>query len=84
MSQWYDGEQIRDQSENPCDESEYTAKKRLLTRTDEAFHITTCDAPIDKLECAKCDGDDFNVGVAQWTTAIRCTTCGWELTVHEG
>lgn len=84
MSQWYDGEQIRDQSENPCDESDYAARKRLVVVSDETFHHTSCDMPVDKLECGECGGDEFNVGTASWYTAIRCTTCGWELCVHEG
>ena len=34
--------------------------------------------------CLTCGGNTFNVGAVDYCTFIRCTTCGWEQSVHEG
>lgn len=49
------------------------------------FHVTTWDKePLETLQCDICKGTQFNVGQANYTTAIRCINCGWEDTIHTG
>jgi hypothetical protein len=50
------------------------------------FHVgqSYVDIPVPKLVCAKCGGDKFLVGSAEYSTAIKCPTCLWEHVIHDG
>jgi ribosomal protein S27E len=39
---------------------------------------------ISTLVCKICGNDKFIVGQAEFFTAIKCDTCGYELGIHEG
>lgn len=39
---------------------------------------------ISTLVCKICGNDKFIVGQADFFTAIKCDTCGYELGIHEG
>jgi hypothetical protein len=36
------------------------------------------------VECKRCSGRVFNVGVGGFFTAIRCVKCEWEYCIHNG
>ena len=50
------------------------------------FHIgqSYIDTPVPTLTCKGCEGNTFHVGSADYFTAVKCTTCGWEAGIHEG
>lgn len=54
--------------------------------TTEQFHIgnSVYDGNAIPLACARCDGDTFNVGKADYRTVIRCVQCRWEYGIHDG
>jgi RNase P subunit RPR2 len=47
---------------------------------DETFHMDGFKRYI----CKACGGDKFQVGSANWQTAIKCAGCGWEAVIHDG
>ncbi len=53
---------------------------------EDEFEIGQCyeDIPAHKLRCKKCGGDKFIVGQGSYYTAIKCPTCLWEKSIHEG
>ncbi len=42
------------------------------------------ERPAKTIRCKNCKGTDFNVGQGSYYTAIRCTTCEWQVCIHEG
>jgi|SaaInlStandDraft_4_1057021.scaffolds.fasta_scaffold307941_1 ribosomal protein S27E len=50
------------------------------------FHVgqSSSDKPVPTIKCIQCGGTRFNVGSAEYFTAIRCPNCGWETGIHEG
>lgn len=50
------------------------------------FHVGQeyVDQPVPMFKCKSCGGTEFNVGSADYFTAIRCPKCGWESCIHEG
>lgn len=54
--------------------------------TDTRFHIGSQmdDDAATTIRCRLCGAFDFNVGVGQYFTAIRCSKCGWEECIHSG
>ena len=57
-----------------------------LVEDDETFHIGQSydDEAATTVECAKCHGRVFNVGMGDYFTAIRCVKCEWETCIHDG
>lgn len=59
----------------------------LYTHTDEPkFHIGQSydKEPAKALKCTQCGGNQFYVGTGHCFTAIKCTTCEWEMCIHDG
>lgn len=50
------------------------------------FHVgqSYADEPVPMFKCRICGGIEFNVGSAEYFTAIRCPKCGWESLIHDG
>ena len=50
------------------------------------FHIGQSyeEVPASKTVCTDCGGSEFYVGQGSYFTAIKCTTCEWEICVHQG
>ena len=46
---------------------------------DETFHMDG----FKRYVCKACGGDKFQVGNANWQTAIKCCGCGWESVIHD-
>ena len=40
--------------------------------------------PAKTLVCRKCGGDRFIVGQGSRLTVIKCPSCGWEASIHDG
>lgn len=57
-----------------------------VEKTPTLFHIGQDyeKEPASKTICKLCRGSEFNVGQGSWYTAIRCTTCKWEVCIHNG
>lgn len=57
-----------------------------IEKEDGLFHVGQSyeDQPAKTLYCKNCNGSTFNVGKANYFTAIRCVNCGYEVCVHEG
>lgn len=59
----------------------------VLKKEDRNDFILKKDSPsggISTLVCKICGNDKFIVGQAEFFTAIKCDTCGYELGIHEG
>lgn len=56
------------------------------SRSDDSWHINylSMGEPTERIICAVCGGDKFEVGIQDYATIIRCVTCRWELIIHEG
>jgi hypothetical protein len=54
--------------------------------SDGTFHIGQCyeNKAAILQECVICGCREFNVGVGDCFTAIRCKNCEWELCIHDG
>lgn len=50
------------------------------------FHIGefSGEKPADTIKCKFCGGTEFNVGIGDFYTAIRCKNCEWEFNIHQG
>ena len=77
--------------------AEHEPSKRTLVDTyddkflqkvehDQSFHIGQSyeEKAAITMQCIFCLGREFNVGVGNYFTAIRCVKCEWELCIHEG
>jgi len=54
-------------------------------KRDKLFHVGSSKKDIAvTAHCKKCGGKEFNVGSADYWTGIKCTTCGYEVCIHEG
>jgi hypothetical protein len=42
------------------------------------------EKPAQRMECLHCGGKQFIVGQGSYFTAIKCPTCLWEVSIHEG
>lgn len=57
----------------------------IETKQDHLFHIGQYNQGLAKtVYCKHCGGKEFNVGQEYYFTAIRCTTCEYEVCIHEG
>ena len=54
--------------------------------SNDIFHITAGfnREKLKTLVCKRCGSDEFNVGVGDYYTAIKCKNCKWELCIHDG
>lgn len=76
-------EYIPSELKEKLDNPDYPLLYDFLDET--LFHITNWDEEVIKTaQCAICKGTQFNIGQANYTTAIRCVTCGWEEIIHNG
>lgn len=69
-----------------CQSWPESAKLYRIVSDDETFHIGQSydDDSAESVECIKCGGRSFNVGVGSHYTAIRCVVCHWENCIHDG
>lgn len=53
---------------------------------DETFSIGQCydKEAATTLCCRKCKSTEFNVGAGSYYTAVKCTSCDWQLCIHDG
>ena len=42
------------------------------------------DGPAKTLVCDRCGNDKFLVGKGSCLTVIKCPSCGWEASIHDG
>jgi ribosomal protein S27E len=62
--------------------AEFVLKKEY--RKDFVLKKDSPTGGISTLVCKICGNDKFIVGQAEFFTAIKCDTCGYELGIHEG
>lgn len=46
----------------------------------QSYEEKTCET----LYCKHCGSDKFKVGQADYFTALKCTTCEYEICIHDG
>ena len=65
------------------DDSEVAYVDRIA-RDDFALGQDYDEKPADTLVCQRCGGDKFLVGQGHCLTVIKCPSCGWEASIHDG
>lgn len=75
---WHD-----EDTDSPCYRDFESFYKKI---EDKPFHIgqSYTNKPARRLACIECGATSFEVGMDDWFTAIRCTSCGWEVCIHNG
>jgi hypothetical protein len=69
------------------EENDYVQDTEFVAQKEDGlFHIGQSyeEKVADTLYCIHCQGNTFNVGQGSYYTAIKCTTCGWEVYILEG
>lgn len=69
------------------DEFDSVPKESFINeKQDNLFHLSQSYEKkiVDTIYCKHCGGKDFNVGVGDYYTAIRCINCEWEMCIHKG
>lgn len=71
------------------EEDIWIPKEKVLDfKKDELFHIGQSygheSGKADTAHCKNCGGKEFNVGIGDYYTAVRCVACEFEICVHEG
>lgn len=67
----------------------YKHQDKIGERADDSFSLLgwgdeEYNKKLGTLFCKDCGSDHWKVGRGEYLTVIKCITCGWEASVHEG
>jgi hypothetical protein len=86
MSNFFDPRNILKYLAKLSDDEDHVDINNVVeTRANNSFHVNYVMhyGRCKELFCKICGGNTFNIGRSEYMTALRCTTCLYEIIIHE-